>query len=182
MNLQSRYNNTELLSLNELGQLSADVLAELEEVGYPHRDLAAWYLRNKCYLPYSLVAELVGYSTAEKAARADQDLRWQCESGMVSLWGKYTDTIAKLESLARNFYGLGGNTLLERAGSDLFEDAVLFEASRITGYRDNRRNGQWFKPTPKYSVLTNYMELTSAVSEGEDLERALSDFNITSNI
>ena len=182
MNLQQRYNQTELLGLSALWQLASDVIAELEENGYPYKDIGAWYLRNKCYLPYSLVSELVGYSTPEKAARADQDLRWQCDNGMVSLWGEYTDIVAKLESLSRNFYGLGGNTLLERANCDLFEDAMLFEASRITGYKDNRRNGQWFKPTPQYSVLTNFIEMQHLLSEGEPLENILSDFSITSNI
>jgi hypothetical protein len=182
MNLLTRYNNTELIGLSSLYQLADDLLAELEEIGYPHKDICAWYLRNKCYLPYSLVAELVGYSTAEKAARADQDLRWQCESGMVSMWGEYTEIVQAFESLARNFYGLGGNTLLERANSELFEDAMLFEASRITGWKDNRRNGQWFKPTPKSSTLTNYVELTHLASEGEDLESLLSDFTVTSNL
>jgi len=177
MNLETKYNRADVLSLAELNQLAADVAAELQEEGYPHKDIAAWFLRNKCYIPYSLVAELVGYSTPEKAARADQDLRWQCDSGMVSMWGEYTDIVTKLQSLANVHYGLSGNILMERAPDELTE-ALLIEASITTGYRDNRRNGQWFQATPKDSCLRNLMAFRN---EDMPVEQIIKNFTITNN-
>ncbi len=177
MKIENQYREAELLSLPDLNQLAADVSAELQEEGYPHKDIAAWFLRNKCYIPYSLIAELVGYSSPEKAARADQDLRWQCESGMVSLWGEYRDIVAKLQSLANTFYGLGGNVLMERADDDLAE-ALLIEASITCGYRDNRRNGQWFQSTPKESTLRN---LILILDEDVPVKHLIRNFTITNN-
>ncbi len=177
MTIENQYRQAELLKLSDLHQLAGDVAAELEDEGYPHKDIAAWFLRNKCYIPYSLVAELVGYSTAEKAARADQDLRWGCESSVVSLCGEYSDIVAKLQSLANNYYGLGSNVLMERAEDELCE-ALLLEASEACGYRDNRRNGQWFQPTPKDSTLRN---LILILDEDVPVKHLIRNFTITNN-
>ncbi len=177
MKIEDQFKNAELLKLSELHQLASDITAELEEEGYPHKDIGAWFLRNKCYLPYSLIAELIDYSTAEKAARADQDLRWACDSGMVSLCGEYSEIVARLQSLADNHYGLKGNVLMERAEDELSE-ALLLEASEACGYKDNRRNGQWFQATPKDSTLRN---LILILDEGVPVKHLIRNFTITNN-
>jgi hypothetical protein len=96
---------------------------------------------------------------------------------MVSLWGEYSDIVAKLQSLADNFYGLGGNVLMERADDDLTE-ALLIEASEACGYRDNRRNGQWFQATPKESTLRN---LILILDEDVPVKHLIRNFTITNN-
>jgi len=96
---------------------------------------------------------------------------------MVSLWGEYSDIVAKLQSLANKFYGLEGNILMEKADDELAE-ALLIEASEACGYRENRLHGQWFQSTPKESTLRN---LILILDEDVSVKHLIRNFTITNN-
>jgi hypothetical protein len=178
MKLEQRYHNTRLLSLSEVWQLASDLKAECVEANYPHNNLVAWYLRNKCYLPFSLIAELCDYSSSDKASRAVKDV--MDSSQLVSMSSEYMELIELFDCLSSEFYNLGGNTLLERS-PDEFKTCMLLEAAEFVGYKDNRRNGQWFEPTPKHSSLATYMEIKRMEEMGCSCEDILSNFTFKSN-
>ena len=182
MKIQDKFYNTCPLSSSDAHQLADDLSSELLEMGLKNRkDIKAWFLREYCHLPYSFIAEALGYNQSSDASRATSKLRAEC-NGPISLNGEWSDVYSIFKKVATDFYDMGGSFLLELNDSKELEDAVLFEASRMIGYKDTAKNKPSYTPTPKYApVLCEVKNILTEVEQGTCWSIWISDYNIKSN-
>lgn len=175
MQIKTAHKKVRFPSLMDAWCLTDDIKAEFGE-STMDRPTVAWWLREKCYFPFSLIHELLDYSSADKAGRA---VNTAMKNGR-SLEPEFHEIVSTLEALAENHYGLGNNPFLFRQHEILREYCLYMSATKV-GYRDNRRNGSWFQCTPQGSRLLVFTDLLDRAEKGEDYADIINDYTITSN-
>lgn len=175
-----QFNSIKYVDLHELCMLADELVIELDDLNMAHRkDVVVWFLRNRCYAPFSAIKEALGYSTVSNTVRAYREL---VSSAMapVSLDGEYAPLVKHMALLADGYYDLENNPYLDRLGPDT-EPALLYLASESLGVADSRKNAPSYTPTPTeppHFVLA--AEVVSLIEAG-DYETVLSNYHIQSN-
>lgn len=175
-----QFNSIKYVDLHELCMLADELVAELDDLNMAHRrDVVVWFLRNRCYAPFSAIKEALGYSTVSNTVRAYRELV-SSALAPVSLDGEYAPLLQHMTLLADGFYDLENNPYLDRLGHD-WEGAVLYLSSKSLGITDSRKNAPSYTPTPTEApsvVLT--AEVVSLIEAG-DYQTVLSNYHIQSN-
>ena len=148
------------LELQEVHQLVSDMLGEfmVENIHMEvKRPIFAWHLRYFHYLPFSLISNVLSYSSSWAAADSVRTFMSGCEFSPISMVGE--PSIEVLRILSSEYYDSANNIYIDRVSNTELINALLKGASDVCGYMDRPSKTGWFQFTPKDSTMLNAFDI-----------------------
>lgn len=185
MNSIKKLKETKFLSLDETYQLVSDIIDE-DSIGVSqvskNRNVIAWYLRYRHYLPFKLITDLLDYKGSSSAAEAVFSLEESSDNIPVSFSPRYSDLLGQYAHVANYYYGCSKNIYMDRGVDEGLEDALLFGSSKACSVIDKHNKVSWYKSTPKNSNVYNLMTImdiagVQEISE-DQIESIISNYEI----
>ena len=178
MNRLKKLSEIKFLDINECYGLVSDIIDE-EYMDSPqdsrNRNLIAWYLRNRHYLSFRLITDLLNYKGGSSAAEAVYTLEESTKPIPVSMNHSMSIQLDHYSHISTTYYDCQSNVYLDRGIDDDLEDALLHGAYVASGVLDKHNKVSWYKPTPLNSTMYNLLRIVDITNCPMPSEKIVDD-------